>query len=373
MAGRSCTVFIGNIPYDATEEDLRGVFSKVGTINSLRLVYDKETKQPKGYAFCDYVDADTALSAIRNLNEVECNGRRLRIDLADNALRARGGPPGGGSGPPLPLALTAPDVRRPSLPPSLPAAGPIGPTPVGPPLPSGVGPLRPPGPPPGRPGGPMAEPAGPSPEAVIAAVSAHSEIAQTVAAMPQAQLQICLAAMQKLAVEAPEGSRAFLQDNPQLTYALLHAQLLLGLTLDPQLPAAEDEIQQLRAEATRRVANVVPPGMGFMVPPGMVGFPGGHRPNIMGPMVGLPGCGARPFITRPPMVAPAMGGCIGGSFGAAVQGGGIGAMNTQAFGAGLPPPPAASFPPHEAEVGLVPKGAPPPRPLSVGAVPMCIG
>merc|ERR1719245_361168 len=86
---KSCTVFIGNIPYDAQVDDLKNIFSRVGSVESLRLVYDKDTKQPKGYGFCDYSDADTALSAIRNLNDVECNGRRLRIDLADNALRSR--------------------------------------------------------------------------------------------------------------------------------------------------------------------------------------------------------------------------------------------------------------------------------------------
>merc|ERR1740129_255222 len=167
----------------------------------------------------------------------------------------REGGKGGGAGPPLPLALPAPYVRsRPVGPPSsLPVPSPSGPTPLGPPLPGGVNPIRPPGPP--------GAPAGKSPEAILAEVSAHSDIAQTVAAMPQAQLQLCLGAMQRLAVEAPEGARAFLQENPQLCYALLHAQLLLGLTLDPRLPAADDEIQQLRAEAARRptLLSPVPP------------------------------------------------------------------------------------------------------------------
>eukprot|EP00406_Dinophysis_acuminata_P055919 CAMPEP_0179297712 /NCGR_PEP_ID=MMETSP0797-20121207/45611_1 /TAXON_ID=47934 /ORGANISM="Dinophysis acuminata, Strain DAEP01" /LENGTH=117 /DNA_ID=CAMNT_0021007061 /DNA_START=44 /DNA_END=393 /DNA_ORIENTATION=- len=113
---KSCTVFIGNIPYDAQEDDLKSIFSRVGSVDSLRLVYDKDTKQPKGYGFCDYSDADTALSAIRNLNDVEYSGRRLRIDLADNALRARelGGPKAAA---PLP-APSAPDPQvRPALPP----------------------------------------------------------------------------------------------------------------------------------------------------------------------------------------------------------------------------------------------------------------
>merc|ERR550532_2804555 len=101
---RSCTVFIGNIPYDAQEDDLRNIFNRVGAVESLRLVYDKDTKQPKGYGFCDYSDPDTAMSAVRNLNEVECNGRRLRIDLADNALRSREAQRSAGPPPPRPPA-----------------------------------------------------------------------------------------------------------------------------------------------------------------------------------------------------------------------------------------------------------------------------
>lgn len=133
---------------------------------------------------------------------------------------------------------------------------------------------------------------GNSPEAVIASVSAHSEIAQTVAAMPQAQLQLCLGTMQRLAVEAPENARAFLQDNPQLCYALLHAQLLLGLTLEPSLPPTEEEIQRLRAEAAQRptLLGLVQAGAGIVVPPGMPGFPGGPpRPMIVVPPMGFPG------------------------------------------------------------------------------------
>lgn len=255
MSRGSCTVFIGNIPYDATEEGLREAFGRAGTIASLRMVYDKDTRQPKGYAFCDYADPDMAMRAMRELSEVEVSGRRLRIDLADNAMR------GGKGGQPAPmLALTAGPASLPPMPrlsarPSFPSVSGPGPRPLGPaPMgisSSGVISAKSAGLP-GGPGLPMGEAGVTAPEVVMAEVQAHTEIAQTVAAMPQAQLQLCLGAMQRLAVEAPEEARAFLQDNPQLSYALLHAQLLLGLNLDPVLPAGLDEIQQLRAEALRR-------------------------------------------------------------------------------------------------------------------------
>lgn len=49
-----------------------------------RLVTDKETGKPKGYGFCEYKDEETALSARRNLQGYEINGRQLRVDFAEN-------------------------------------------------------------------------------------------------------------------------------------------------------------------------------------------------------------------------------------------------------------------------------------------------
>lgn len=52
------------------------------TLPSFRLVFDRETGKPKGYGFCEYKDAETALSAMRNLNGYEIGGRTLRVDNA---------------------------------------------------------------------------------------------------------------------------------------------------------------------------------------------------------------------------------------------------------------------------------------------------
>ncbi|GAB6032530.1 Cleavage stimulation factor subunit 2 [Chamberlinius hualienensis] len=76
------SVFVGNIPYEATEEQLKEIFSEAGPVLSFRLVYDRENGKPKGYGFCEYRDADTALSAMRNLNGYELNGRAIRVDTA---------------------------------------------------------------------------------------------------------------------------------------------------------------------------------------------------------------------------------------------------------------------------------------------------
>ncbi|CAH9062641.1 unnamed protein product [Cuscuta epithymum] len=95
---RRC-VFVGNIPYDATEEQLVQICEEVGPVVSFRLVTDRETGKPKGYGFCEYKDEETALSARRNLQGYEINGRQLRVDFAENDKNAdknreqgRGGP-----------------------------------------------------------------------------------------------------------------------------------------------------------------------------------------------------------------------------------------------------------------------------------------
>ncbi|CAN0928288.1 Cleavage stimulating factor 64 [Linum grandiflorum] len=77
-------VFVGNIPYDATEEQLIEICREVGPVVSFRLVIDRETGKPKGYGFCEYKDEETALSARRNLQGYEINGRQLRVDFAEN-------------------------------------------------------------------------------------------------------------------------------------------------------------------------------------------------------------------------------------------------------------------------------------------------
>ncbi|ELR13547.1 cleavage stimulation factor 64kDa subunit, partial [Acanthamoeba castellanii str. Neff] len=71
-------VFVGNIPYDATEEQLTEIFSSVGPVTCFRLVFDRETGKPKGFGFCEYRDTETAMSAMRNLNGYDINGRALR-------------------------------------------------------------------------------------------------------------------------------------------------------------------------------------------------------------------------------------------------------------------------------------------------------
>ncbi|KAF2360869.1 RNA recognition motif domain [Trinorchestia longiramus] len=76
------SVFVGNIPYEATEEKLKDIFNQVGPVVSFKLMHDRESGKPRGYGFCEYKDQETALSAMRNLNGFEIGGRSLRVDNA---------------------------------------------------------------------------------------------------------------------------------------------------------------------------------------------------------------------------------------------------------------------------------------------------
>lgn len=86
MAAASCrcssVVFVGNIPYHASEQELRAACEEIGPVVSLRVVTDKDTTRRKGFAFVEYLDDETALSACRNLHGRALRGRDLRVGLA---------------------------------------------------------------------------------------------------------------------------------------------------------------------------------------------------------------------------------------------------------------------------------------------------
>ncbi|KAI6205406.1 Cleavage stimulation factor [Aphelenchoides besseyi] len=81
------SVFVGNISYDVSEDQIRQVFSSAGTVVHFRLVHDRDTGRPKGFGFCEFSEAAAAEKAIRNFNGFELNGRPLRVDSAASSER----------------------------------------------------------------------------------------------------------------------------------------------------------------------------------------------------------------------------------------------------------------------------------------------
>ncbi len=86
-------LFVGNLPYTATEDEVRGLFEQHGEVISVALINDRETGRPRGFGFVEMDDA-AADTAKANLNGADFGGRQLRVDEAHD----RGGRGGGGGG-----------------------------------------------------------------------------------------------------------------------------------------------------------------------------------------------------------------------------------------------------------------------------------
>jgi cleavage stimulation factor subunit 2 len=83
--GNGRVIYVGSIPYDQTEEQVLEIFRSVGPVAKFRLVFDKDTGKSKGFGFVEYLDAETAASAVRNLNNFPIGNRSLRVDFSHEA------------------------------------------------------------------------------------------------------------------------------------------------------------------------------------------------------------------------------------------------------------------------------------------------
>ena len=90
-------IYVGNLPFSTTDEELRALFSQHGTVESVSLPTDRETGRPRGFAFVDMNQADAA-RAIQNLNGKDMGGRALRVNEAEERQGGGGGRGGGGGG-----------------------------------------------------------------------------------------------------------------------------------------------------------------------------------------------------------------------------------------------------------------------------------
>lgn len=95
----SAKVFVGNLNYRTTKEELTAHLGAAGQIVDVHIPTDRETGRPRGFAFVRFSSEEEAAEAIRRFNGSELGGRQLNINAAED--RPRGGPPrdGGGRGP----------------------------------------------------------------------------------------------------------------------------------------------------------------------------------------------------------------------------------------------------------------------------------
>jgi len=185
-----------------------------------RLVFDRDTGKPKGYGFCEFADHETALSAVRNLNNYELGGRPLRIDLADSDPFLEGKTTvrgelldGGYPGPSEPRSQWRTGGGRVNEAESF-----LANVPPGIQIPKGS--------------------------------SSLDSISHTLASMPPNQLMEVLAQMKAFVITHPEQAKTLLIKHPQLSYALFQALVLNKIV---------DSVILERMLASSRGSNAGPP------------------------------------------------------------------------------------------------------------------
>jgi cleavage stimulation factor subunit 2 len=217
----------------------------VGQVINFRLVYDKETGRPKGFGFAEFADADAAASAVRNLNDHEIMGRKLRVDWSnengsgDNAPSNQPPNPNPSSFPPMNGQL--PEQAQ------APPSSALGPLPPGVDLPPNL--------------------------------TCPDAISRTLSTLPPPQLLDILSQMKGLVMTDPAKATELLRQAPQLAYAIFQSLLLLQL-VDPQI------LGSLVETATATPAPVAqPPPM--QQPPPQVARPPVNNP-VYPPQVPTP-------------------------------------------------------------------------------------
>ena len=88
-------LYVGNLAYAVTQDDLADLFAQAGKVESAVVVSDKFSGQSRGFGFVEMAEAADATKAIETLNDTDLKGRRIKID---EARASTGGPRGGGGG-----------------------------------------------------------------------------------------------------------------------------------------------------------------------------------------------------------------------------------------------------------------------------------
>ncbi|KAF8848311.1 hypothetical protein BDZ45DRAFT_709314 [Acephala macrosclerotiorum] len=259
----SKSVFVGNIPYGLTEEQIIRIFSSAGKVLNFRLVYDRETGKPKGFGFVEFPDSDSAASAVRNLNDYEIMNRKLRVDFSNDG--------GEEETQPAPVSYRPPPPSNGvSAPPP-----PINPNSSIPPLPAGAD--------------------------LPAGLTCPDAISRTLNTLPPEQLLDVLSQMKTLATTDAAKATELLHQAPQLSYAIFQALLLMGLVSTEALGSVVEQAsaappppvptpQQAQAYQAPPQGNYPP---GYPPPPP-------HMSGQMGMQMGTPPVQGQGLYPPPP-------------------------------------------------------------------------
>ncbi|EPY52540.1 RNA-binding protein [Schizosaccharomyces cryophilus OY26] len=201
----SCVVYVGNIPYEMSEEQVTDIFRQSGPVKSFHLVIDPESGQPKGYGFCEYHDTATTASAVRNLNNYDAGARRLRVDFptADQIRR-------------LDKLIGPPSYGQYAQPYSMPSYG------YNPPY-NAYSPANPNYAYPAYPPAPNYYRGTPSHST---AIFGNEAIYRTLTQLAPNELDYMLSAVKALCLEVPAQAEQLLAANPQLSYAVFQSMVM---------------------------------------------------------------------------------------------------------------------------------------------------
>jgi cleavage stimulation factor subunit 2 len=234
---------------DVPEEEIVHFLSRAGEVKNFRLIQDKETGKPKGFGFAEFIDHDSAASAVRNLNDNELGGRRIRVDWSNDG-------DGGDSGPRDAWQSTGVNGQTASATTTSTAL---------PPLPPGAD----------------LEPGLTCPDA----------ISKTLSALPPPQLLDVLSQMKNLAKTDPARATELLSRSPQFAYAMFQALLLLGLVDTSVLSSVIEQTSQQSAPPAPAPVVQQPPYTGYGATfnqPAHVPTPPFQQPQSVAPPPQLP-------------------------------------------------------------------------------------
>ncbi|MGH7289292.1 MAG: RNA recognition motif domain-containing protein [Myxococcota bacterium] len=84
-------LYVGNLPFSSTEEELRAMFARHGSVESVNVIMDRETGRPRGFAFVEMAEPSAAADAIKALDGTQLGGRALKVNEAQDKQRSSGG------------------------------------------------------------------------------------------------------------------------------------------------------------------------------------------------------------------------------------------------------------------------------------------
>jgi len=91
-------IFVGNLSYQTTQDYLHAAFAAYGNVERVNIITDRDSGQPRGFAFVEMTEKRDAETAISQLNGAELNGRALNVNEARPKTESRGFGGGGGGG-----------------------------------------------------------------------------------------------------------------------------------------------------------------------------------------------------------------------------------------------------------------------------------